>query len=69
MTSNVGNADQIVRIGLAVVAAVIAFIVGVSSVLGIVLLIVAGIALVTALTSFCPLYRVFGVSTCKTRTS
>jgi len=35
--------------------------------LGIVLLIVAGIFLLTSLVSFCPLYLPFGLKTCKTK--
>jgi hypothetical protein len=31
-----------------------------------VLLVVAGIFLLTSFISFCPLYRIFGISTCKT---
>ncbi len=63
MTKNVGNADKIIRILLAVVAAILAFVVGAGSVGGIVLLVVAAVLLVTALVGFCPLYRLFGMST------
>jgi len=63
MTKNVGNADKIIRIILAVVAAILAFVVGAGSVGGIVLLVVAAVLLVTALVGFCPLYRLFGMST------
>mgnify|MGYP000861573380 FL=1 len=63
MTKNVGNADKIIRILLAVVAAILAFVVGAGSVGGILLLVVAAVLLVTALVGFCPLYRLFGMST------
>ena len=33
--------------------------------LGIVLFVVAAVMLVTAAVGFCPLYRLFGISTCK----
>lgn len=65
MKTNVGSADKIIRIGLAAVAALIAVLTGAGTVSGILLLVVAGVLLVTALVGFCPLYRLFGVSTCK----
>ncbi len=65
MTANVGNTDRIIRIVLGVLAAVIAFVVGPTSVGGIVLLVVAAILILTAFVSFCPLYRVLGITTRK----
>ena len=65
MTTNVGSPDKIARIVLGVVAAVVAFLVGAGSVLGIILFVVAAILIVTALAGFCPLYRIFGINTCK----
>jgi Inner membrane protein YgaP-like, transmembrane domain len=67
MNANVGNPDKIARIVLGLVAAVVAFAVGAGSVLGIVLLVVAAVLIVTALTGFCPLYRVLHISTDKAR--
>jgi hypothetical protein len=65
MTQNEGSADRIIRVVLAAVAVVAAFVLGASSVVGIVLFVVAGVLLVTAATGFCPLYRVLGISTCR----
>jgi len=67
MTSNVGNADKVIRAGIAVVALVLAFVVGIGSVGDIVLVVVAAIAGLTAAVGFCPLYRLFGISTCATK--
>jgi hypothetical protein len=67
MNANVGNADKLIRVVLAVAAAVVAFVTGASSVLGIVLLVVAAVLLVTAAVGFCPLYRVLGMNTCKVK--
>jgi hypothetical protein len=67
MTKNVGNTDKVVRAGIGVIALVVAFVVGITSVWGIVLAVVAVIALVTAAVGFCPLYRLFGVNTCATK--
>jgi hypothetical protein len=67
MTSNVGNADKVIRVGIGVVALVLAFVVGIGSPGGIVLAVVAAIAVLTAAVGFCPLYRLFGISTCATK--
>jgi hypothetical protein len=65
MSKNVSTIDRIIRLLVAVVAAVAAFAVGATTLLGIILLVVAGIMLVTAAVGFCPLYRLFGLSTKK----
>jgi hypothetical protein len=65
MTTNEGTADRSIRALLGVVAVVAAVVVGIGSLPGIVLLVLAGILLVTAAVGFCPLYRVFGISTCR----
>lgn len=67
MNANVGSPDKIIRVVLAVVLAVVAFVTGASSALGIVLLVVAAVLLVTAAVGFCPLYRVLGMNTCKVK--
>lgn len=64
MSRNEGTADRVIRLVVAVVAVLAAFAVGAGSALGIVLLVVGAVMLVTAATGFCPLYRVFGLSTC-----
>lgn len=66
MTTNVGKADKIIRAGIGVLAVVLAFVLGIGSVGGMVAIVVAAIALVTALVGFCPLYKLFGISTCPT---
>ena len=65
MKKNMGTIDKIVRIVLALVVVVLYFTNVVSGTLGIVLLVVAGIFVLTSLISFCPLYLPFGISTCK----
>jgi len=62
---NEANADRIARGVGAVIALVVALLVGFPSVLAWVLLAVAVILGVTAAVGFCPLYRLFGISTCK----
>ena len=63
-----GNADRILRIIIAAVVAVLFFSNIITGTLGIVLLAVAGIFLLTGFISFCPLYTIFGLSTCKVKT-
>lgn len=65
MITNEGTADRSIRALLGFVAAVAGLAVGVGSLPGIVLLVLAGILLVTAAIGFCPLYRMFGISTCR----
>jgi hypothetical protein len=67
MNANVGSTDKIVRLVLALVAVVFAFIAGIATALGIVLLVVGVVLAATAVTGFCPLYRVLGMSTCPVR--
>jgi hypothetical protein len=65
MKKNVGNADKIVRILVAVVFAILYFTNVVTGVPGIILLILGGVFVLTSLVSFCPLYLPFGLSTRK----
>lgn len=67
MKKNMGGADRIVRILLALVISVLYFTQTISGTLGIVLLVLGGIFLLTSFISFCPLYAPFGISTCKTK--
>ena len=67
MNANVGSTDKIVRLVLALVAVVFAFVAGIGSALGVVLIVVGVVLAATAFTGFCPIYRVFGMSTCPVR--
>lgn len=60
-----GSADKIIRILIAVVIGVLFYTGTISGTLGIILLILAGVFVLTSLVSFCPLYAPFGISTCK----
>ena len=64
MTTNESGVDRIIRLVLAVALVAGAWAAGFGSVLGIVLLVLAAVLVVTAAVGFCPLYRVFGLSTC-----
>lgn len=64
MKKNMGSVDKTVRIILALVIAALYFTGVIPGVLGIVLLVVAGVFLLTSFVSFCPLYAPFGIKTC-----
>ena len=65
MKANMGSVDRMLRIVLAAVVAVLYFTQVISGMLGIVLMIVAGIFLLTSFIGFCPLYLPFCINTCK----
>jgi hypothetical protein len=65
MKPNMGNADRIIRVLIAVVVAILYFANVISGTVAIVLLALAGIFILTSLVSFCPLYLPFGISTRK----
>ena len=67
MKKNMGSADKTIRILLAAVFAVLYFTGTVTGTLGLILLILGGMFLATSFISFCPLYTIFGMSTCKTK--
>jgi len=67
MKANMGSTDKMVRIILAVVIAIIFFSNVISGTLGIILLILAGVFVLTSLISFCPLYPLIGMNTKKKR--
>ena len=64
MRVNMGSIDRLVRtFVVAPVAIVVAVVVGVGSVAGIVLLVLAGVMLATSAIGFCPLYKVLKIDT------
>lgn len=66
MKKNMSSTDRIIRVILAVVMAILYFTGTVTGTLGIVMLVLGGVFVLTSLISFCPLYAIFGISTCKT---
>ncbi|SDL13839.1 Protein of uncharacterised function (DUF2892) [Sphingobacterium mizutaii] len=65
MKTNMGPQDKTIRIIIAVIIAVLFFTKVISGTLAIVLLVVAGVFVLTSLIGFCPLYSILGISTCK----
>jgi hypothetical protein len=65
MKKNMGTTDKVIRVLVAVIILVLYFTHVVSGTLAVILLIVAGIFVVTSLLGICPLYLPFGISTSK----
>jgi len=65
MKKNMGTIDKVVRILVAIVIAGLYFANIISGTVAIILLILAGIFILTSFMSFCPLYLPFGLSTRK----
>lgn len=67
MIKNVGSTDKIIRLIVAAVIATLYVLGYISGTLGIVLLVVAVIFAATSFLNFCPIYKIFGANTCKTK--
>lgn len=67
MKKNMGGMDRIIRIIAAVGVGLLYYFGFVSGTLGYVLLTMAAIFVITSFVSFCPLYSLFGMSTCKVK--
>ncbi len=67
MKKNMGSADRVIRFILAAIVVALYFTNVISGTVGIVLLVLAGVFVLTSLVSFCPLYAPFGLSTCATK--
>lgn len=65
MKANMGTADKLIRIIIAIVIAALYYKEIITGTVGIVLLVLAGVFVLTSLISFCPLYTLFGINTCK----
>jgi hypothetical protein len=65
MKPNMGSTDKIIRIAIAAVIALLFYLDVISGTLGVVLLIFAGVFVLTSLISYCPLYPVFKMDTSK----
>lgn len=59
-----GTTDRIFRVVVAAIIAALYFTGTLTGTLGLVLLVLAGVFVATSLVSFCPLYTLFGLSTC-----
>lgn len=67
MKTNMGSADRMVRLLAAVLLTVLYLTKIVTGTPGIIILVVAGVFLLTSLVRFCPLYTLLGINTCGIR--
>ena len=67
MKKNMGSADKTIRLVFAVIFAALYFANVVTGTFGIVLLIFGVVFALTSLVSFCPLYTLVVINTCKTQ--
>jgi hypothetical protein len=64
MTKNIGSKDKSVRIGIAIILAVLYAFGILPGTVGVIALILAVALVVTSLTGVCGLYKIFGINTC-----
>ncbi|GGE28418.1 YgaP family membrane protein [Sphingobacterium cellulitidis] len=69
MKKNMGSQDKLIRIIIAIIIAILYFTNVISGTLAIVLLVVAGIFILTSIIGICPIYSILGISTCKKSTT
>lgn len=69
MKTNMGSADRIIRLIIAAIFATLFFTDTVTGTLGTILIVLAAVFTLTSLVSFCPLYTLFGLNTCKVKNS
>jgi hypothetical protein len=69
MKKNMGSIDKTFRLLVAVALVVLYFLGVVEGVLGTAALVVAVVFTLTSVMSFCPLYTLFGINTCKTKSA
>lgn len=67
MRTNMGSADRMVRLLAAVLLTVLYLTKVITGTPGLIILVVAGVFLLTSLVRFCPLYTLLGVNTCGTK--
>jgi len=67
MKKNMGTADRIIRVILAIIFAALYFTNTIPGTLGLVLVILGGVFVLTSFVSFCPLYTIVGLNTCSTK--
>jgi hypothetical protein len=65
MKANMGTADKFIRVLIGILIAVLYYLNVISGVTAIIILAFGIILLITSLVSFCPLYTLFGINTCK----
>lgn len=67
MVKNIGSTDKFIRMLLAAVIVMLSYLEIIEGTLAIILLVVAGILVITSFLNLCPLYLALGKSTCKVK--
>ena len=67
MKANMGTLDKTIRVLIAIAIAILIYTNVISGTLAIVLGIFGIVFVLTSLVSFCPMYILFGIKTCKTK--
>jgi len=65
MKKNMGSTDRFIRIFIAIALLTTFYTDTVTGTLGYVMAAIAGVLILTTFISFCPLYTLFGMNTCK----
>lgn len=65
MTANMGKTDKAIRIIIALAIGLLIYFKVITGTIATILLVMAGVFVLTSLISFCPLYTLFGLNTCK----
>ena len=64
MKKNMGGTDKLIRVILALIMGLLVYFEVVEDTLAYILLVLAGIFVLTGLVGFCPLYGVLGIDSC-----
>jgi len=67
MNKNMSSADRIIRLIISAIMVTLYFTNVVGGTGGIILLVLSGVFTLTSIINFCPLYAVFGISTCSVK--
>jgi len=67
MKNNMSSYDKLIRLGLSIVLIILYYKQVITGTFGIICLVVALLLTLTSLISFCPIYKILGISTCKTK--
>lgn len=67
MKKNMGGADRVIRIIVALVIGALYYFKVIDGTLAYILLALSAVFVLTSFVSFCPLYTIFGLNTCKVK--
>jgi hypothetical protein len=67
MKKNMGGLDKVIRLTIAIVLAALYFTNTITGTIALVAVIAAAVFTLTSLVSFCPLYTILGINTCKVK--